>query len=365
MLKRFRVSNYRGFGNGITLDLGNPRDYTFNAEYITEGVVTNALVIGENASGKTNLIKAIHDVATNHYTPGFRSIAPDDDTTFMHADSTEMLARFEYTFLLQGHTVIYEYAKGPDRVLTHERLTLDRKTVFDYENSTGTLNDSSLDLVGAEALNWKFAADYASALSYLSSNAPVDRGGILDEIRLATSRISSIEQDGLGSSSTVTRCLRDIIRNGRVADLERFLGHFGIDERLRVHEDADGSKAIFCEYRRPVPFVSCMSSGTRTLVFLFYIYEMGAEGGLFLLDEFDAYCHFGVAEKLIRYFGSVPNRQTISTTHNTSLTRNDVMRPDCIFKIGDGYLAPLSELTSRELRIGNNIERLLRAGEFD
>jgi hypothetical protein len=92
---------------------------------------------------------------------------------------------------------------------------------------------------------------------------------------------------------------------------------------------------------------------------------MGAEGGLLLLDEFDAHCHFGVAEKLIRYFGSVPNRQTISTTHITSLTRNDVMRPDCIFKIGDGYLAPLSELTSRELRIGNNIERLLRAGEFD
>ena len=87
---------------------------------------------------------------------------------------------------------------------------------------------------------------------------------------------------------------------------------------------------------------------------------------LYLLDEFDANCHFGLADKLIRYFGSVGDCQTICTTHNTSLTRNNVMRPDCIFMFGtDGSLGALSERTSRELRIGNNVERLLRNGEYD
>ena len=83
------------------------------------------------------------------------------------------------------------------------------------------------------------------------------------------------------------------------------------------------------------------------------------------MDEFDVYCHFELAETVIRYLGSIAGTQTISTTHNTSLTRNGLMRPDCIFKIGaDGQIGALSELTDRELRFGNNIERLLRNGEF-
>lgn len=130
-------------------------------------------------------------------------------------------------------------------------------------------------------------------------------------------------------------------------------------------EDADGSKAVYCVHKRLVPFVECMSSGTRSLLSIFAAYEMNPQGSIFLLDEFDAYCHFEVAEKLVRYFGSVAGCQTISTTHNTSLTKNNVMRPDCIFKFGsDGSIKALSERTSRELRLGNNVERLLRNGEF-
>lgn len=150
-----------------------------------------------------------------------------------------------------------------------------------------------------------------------------------------------------------------------MGDLQGFLERFGIWEKLDVVEDADGSKAVYCVHKRLVPFVECMSSGTRSLLSIFAAYEMNPQGSIFLLDEFDAYCHFEVAEKLVRYFGSVAGCQTISTTHNTSLTKNNVMRPDCIFKFGsDGSIKALSERTSRELRLGNNVERLLRNGEF-
>ena len=94
--------------------------------------------------------------------------------------------------------------------------------------------------------------------------------------------------------------------------------------------------------------------------------EVVPRGTLYLLDDLDAHCHYELAERLLRYFADKPGRQTISTTHNTSLVRNDVMRPDCVFKFGgDGTLSALSERTTRELRFGNNVERLLRNGEFD
>ena len=93
------------------------------------------------------------------------------------------------------------------------------------------------------------------------------------------------------------------------------------------------------------------------------------------IDEFDAYLHYEVAEQLVSYFGSVDECQTICSTHNTSLVKNQIMRPDCVFEIkrqsakeGDAaelLIKSLANRTSREIRRINNVEHLLRNGEFE
>lgn len=75
------------------------------------------------------------------------------------------------------------------------------------------------------------------------------------------------------------------------------------------------------------------------------------------------------------YFGSVAECQTICSTHNTSLVKNQTMRPDCVFAIkrmdaGEGHptdllIQSLADSTSREIRRINNVEHLLRNGEFE
>ncbi|MBR3235607.1 MAG: AAA family ATPase [Atopobiaceae bacterium] len=366
MLKSFSVSNYRKFNGTVTLDLGSPRDYSFNSDYVTNGIVSNALVIGQNASGKTNLIRAILDVTTNYYPPNLFAAQLGYDATFVNADAERPEAEFEYIFAIGGRTVSYGYAKNSDRQLTRERLEVDGTLVFDYSNSAERMVKENLSFIGAETANLRFSGDYSSMLAYLSSNVSAESDGILSSLRRYTARIIPIVHVGESARSQTRRILAEVIQSNRVDELEVFLSRFGVEEHLSVYEDADGSKALYCLHRRLIPFSECMSSGTRTLINLFYAYEMHPQGSIYLLDEFDAYCHFEVAEDLIRYFGKATGCQTIATTHNTSLTRNDVMRPDCIFKFGaDGALKPLSERTSRELRIGNNVEKLLRNGEFD
>ena len=56
------------------------------------------------------------------------------------------------------------------------------------------------------------------------------------------------------------------------------------------------------------------------------------------MDEFDAYYHFELAEKIISIIKTYPDMQMIFTTHNTSLMGNDILRPDCYLFLEKGLL---------------------------
>jgi len=63
--------------------------------------------------------------------------------------------------------------------------------------------------------------------------------------------------------------------------------------------------------------------------------------------------------------------QVLLTTHNSNLLTNDLIRPDCAFKMlpeyrdSDYVMGPLSSRTQKELRQALNIPKMFRAGAFD
>ena len=59
------------------------------------------------------------------------------------------------------------------------------------------------------------------------------------------------------------------------------------------------------------------------------------------------------------------NTQVILTSHNTNLLTNRIMRPDCYFILTKDKLISLANATDRELREGNNLEKLYMSGEFN
>ena len=83
------------------------------------------------------------------------------------------------------------------------------------------------------------------------------------------------------------------------------------------------------------------------------------------LDEFDAYYHYELAEKVLLHLSSEQGFQCVFTSHNTSLVSNRILRPDCYMLLDLRGITPLPELTDREIREGHNLEKLLRGGEFD
>ncbi len=98
---------------------------------------------------------------------------------------------------------------------------------------------------------------------------------------------------------------------------------------------------------------------------LYYWSQNFANVSLLYFDEFDAYYHFDLARKVVKFICGFPNMQTIFTTHNSYLASNEVMRPDCYLTLDNGKLTSFADSTRRELREGHNLEKMLRNGEFN
>lgn len=367
MLKRFSVAGMRNFADEMTLDLSRTRDYRFNETCIKDGIVTTALMLGRNASGKSNFGRALMNIREN-----FLVRAPyPDDTLFLNADSDSGLARFSYVFLWDGHDVTYEYVKSSRFELASERLLLDGEIVFDFDNANGKLKTGKLRLVGAENLNWDFQDSFMSVASYITSSVPLPSASFLADVRNFAVGIYSVDTFRPGSPDEINSALKAVIDSGRLHDFEMFLARFGINESLKAFRRPDGTQVVYSQHgNRSIPFAEACSSGTQTLLKVFSNFELEnphpLPAPLAFYDEFDAYCHYELAEQLISYFAEKREVQTICTTHNASLVKNDFLRPDCVFLIKPGEgIKSLADSTDREIRLGNNVEKLLRSGEFE
>jgi AAA15 family ATPase/GTPase len=110
------------------------------------------------------------------------------------------------------------------------------------------------------------------------------------------------------------------------------------------------------------------SSGTKALCGLFVLYSFAKHikfPQIFILDEFDAFYHFELAEQIVKMFIALKNAQVVFTSHNTLLLSNRYMRPDCCFIFNNKKLISLPNATRMELREGHNIQKLFIGGEFN
>ena len=57
--------------------------------------------------------------------------------------------------------------------------------------------------------------------------------------------------------------------------------------------------------------------------------------------------------------------QVFTTTHNTDLMSNDLLRPDCYFLLENNSINAISELTEKELRQAHNLQKMYKAGAFN
>lgn len=381
MLKKFTVKNYKNFRDELCIDFENISGYQFSADCIADGLISKMLIYGRNATGKTNLGKALMDIGSAM----FGGLGYRNEGSFLNADSTEDSATFSYLFRFDDSELMYRYRRYSNLELCDEELMIDGRTIFTCDFAAKEYNFDNLNYINAETANVERylqslydsqeteegAESKLPFLRWLVSNVALKNDSALIRLSNYVKRMIMITV-GNGMPYRLRRSgdffYESLERPGKLQDLEDFLNAMGIECRLILKKLPDGQRELYFSHEKLVPFYENASSGTLALIDLYRrLISRIEDASLIYLDEFDAFYHYEMAENVIRFFKKkYPGCQMIMTSHNTNLMTNRLMRPDCLFILSrSGTLTALCNATSRELREGHNLEKMYISGEFD
>ncbi|MBK6742833.1 MAG: ATP-binding protein [Hydrogenophilales bacterium] len=360
MLVEFRIKNFRSLRDEQVLSLVASTDKTLlNTHALGTGLkaaphlLKSAVVYGANASGKSNLIKALQ------YMRGvvLESAALQPGQTFdrlqsfkLDAASSSLHTEFEVTFISDGVRYQYAFAMTPQRIVSEHLLvykafkpqrwferhfdTKSGKDVYEYGPSLkgaknlweGATRPNALFLSTAVQLNSEALRPvfdwFAKRLVIFNEQSPLSpqfsmqmlkqeaqRKAICEFLRAADISIADIE---VATKQAMVHSIRFDLATGK---REEEASEQAVDE-VKFHHITEHGKAVFD--------LMDESSGTRNLLFLTGpILEILDKGLTLVVDELDTSLHTLLVQALVRLFHrpevNTGGAQLIFTTHDTSL----------------------------------------------
>jgi len=393
MLLRFRFSNVRSFRDEQELSLvASPGkelpEVVRHPPAVREGVLPLAAIYGANASGKTNVLRALAFMA-NAVSSSYRSWKPDGPISrnpFLAGETATMRASgFEADFLFGGIRHQYGFRLDAESVL-EEWLRVypkaKRQTWFHRKPGDRILFSSKMPGENRTIENLT-----RKNCLFLSAAAQNNHEALLPIYQWFTNSVFFVMGErGLFYEITKGICgasepKEEISRLLAAADLGI------VDMRIEEEKTSDAAKrifeAVFAEVKlegRPAPTVLDAISkihlfhrfGDKTSTFpqdlesdgtIAYLSLLGPvvdaikKGSLLCLDELDASLHPLLATQLMRLFNCPSSNplgaQLIFTTHDTNLLGSGLLRRDQVWfteKNDDGasHLYPLSDFKPRK-----------------
>jgi AAA15 family ATPase/GTPase len=371
MIYKFAVRNFKGFKDWIEIDFSDIKNYEFNPECVLNGVVKDAMIYGYNGVGKSNLGLAMFDIVS-HLTDKERGVKKYKN--YINADSSDDMAEFSYIFKFDDDYVDYQYGKKDMETIVYEKLSVNNKEIVSYDRRNDA--NAEITLAGTENLNYNINQLEISLLKYIKANTNLletKESSLFYRLFLFVDNMLLFWQRDdrgyIGYETGRNDMLESIVNRDNFDDFKKFLKSAGLASNIYYKKDKTGEYSILYKFgNRDVDFWQTSSTGTHSLVlFYFWLQSFKSENqgpSLLFIDEFDAFYHLSLSKFVVEELKR-NSCQVVLTTHNTGIMTNDLLRPDCYYLMYKDRIRSIASLTEKELRLGNNIEKMYRTGAFD
>ena len=374
MVLEIRLSNMFSFRDEVTLDLQAAKIQTKKARELEgnlfsvdgEQMLKSVALFGANASGKSNVIKAIRACvnmvrSSHNYNVDTKfAISP-----FKFEDYANKPSSFYIRFLLNGVEYEYSFSFMHDEIIT--------ETLFYYPNARKSLVFSRDESRGTEK---KDIYEFKTVIK-----RPFDVADNTSKKTLYISRASQMDRE-IAQKIFLFFC-NDIVLDYQVANIDSLDNLFKErkEQMLEVLRTADSDIIDFkiqnnaiTTFHRTNPSVAFdfeteESEGTKTL-FRMMVRMIGIihKGKMLLVDEIDNSLHTQLVEFVIGMFNHSDHAQLIYTTHNTHLLNTDFQRRDQVYFVNkreDGSSDLYSLFDFKDFRDTLDMEKAYLQGRFD
>ncbi|MDF2074111.1 ATP-binding protein [Pseudomonas mendocina] len=379
MIYSFGASNLNSFKDGfqVSFELGSKVPKSVSRGKKLANVIG---IKGANASGKTNILKAlslIAEVGTNSF-----SLKPDHRLGFSSYFDCSRNSKFYIDLEAGGIRYIYEITANEKNIL-RERIykKISRKTLI-LERQDNKIITRSQDLSELDIIELRSNASVIStAFQYKFKTPPVDLLNIYKALSLVRGNVYSFgvnENPSFFKSENVSHLY---FHNPEALDFAKShikksdLGIVDVVVNERI--DDDGSKRYFPLFLHSTDksnhylTIYEQSSGTVSLYKKLWVYWFVLKfGGTLVLDEFDANCHPMLLPSLISLFDDPeanPNdAQFIFTAQNSEILDTlGKYRTILVNKEqGESYCYRLDEIPGDLVRNDRPISPLYRDGKL-
>lgn len=419
MLIRFAVENWMSFREEVILSMiaSSERQHSERlrplSNYRTR-ILPIASVYGGNASGKSNLIKAIHFAQDFIVSGPKQSYSTRVKPFRLDKKSVNHPTRFRFEVLIDGHIYEYSFSLSSKRVMEEElkrlRVTRDdilfRRAGSKFELGDEFIAKSALQVVFEgtqdnqlfltnsvsqkraefkQLFDWFdstltviFPQSYFGGLPYITSRQNAVFEKIISLLNGLDSGIANLQQVSIPIERVPNNIIAEVEDDpeGQVTGYElagdglvfvfKRRGKVIAKKLITVHKSKHGEKANFN--------LDEESDGTRRLLDLlpaFVALEHSRRDRVFIIDEFDRSLHSLLAKKMLeRYLAQLKdkfNSQLIFTTHNVQLMDQEILRRDEIWIVereesGASALASFSDF--KDVRNDKDIRKSYLQGRM-
>ena len=282
--------------------------------------------------------------------------------------------KFEYEFDLKGNSVKYICEKLDKSTFVSEKLSINNLLVINRKSSQSKFE---VNIPGLDNFDNTLNDVNLSAIKYVYRNTKIKEFKddisqtfitFMDFVEKMLMFYTLHDRSFIGpQGGNSVYIYKKIIENKKVKDFENFLRQFELDYALVETENTIGLPSISIKFgEQLVDYLQIASSGMIALALFYYWYLDINEISLLVIDEFDAFYNNKISEAIVQLLKN-SECQVILTTHNTSIMTNELMRPDCYFRINKSGISSLAEIASKkiELREAHNLEKIYQSGWFD
>jgi uncharacterized protein len=396
MLLRFRFSNFRSFRDEQELSLiasseSSGTDGVLRSAGLAEGVLPVIAIYGANASGKTNVVRALQYMASvvqnshSRWQPEqpipcepFRTEESMASPSTFVVDFLLNNVRHQYGFSTNSEVVLEEwlfaYPRGKKQAWLARkqrgRMVFSGKMLGDNKTIERLTRKNSLFLSAAAQNNHEMLLPiynwFSASLSFVSGDrkliwrrtdplvtGPEYRDSVATLLSLADLGIDDISMQEVVVPDGVKKLMEGLTTFLRAtvpdAPANALPSPDELQRHLRLHHRLGNSS---------VPFEQPQESGgtLALLTLLGWILPALRNGGTVCVDELESSLHPILAVELVRLFGdSQQNKQgaqLVFNTHEANLLNADVLRRDEIWftekqQDGASHLYPLTDFKPR------------------